>query len=209
MLPLLLSLLLQHHGGGTHTFEDVDKWVAEFEDPARLEWQKPDEVVASLGLSPGARVADIGAGSGFFSRRLAAAVEPQGVVFAVDVEPGMLRYISSRAKKEGQENVVPVLGAFDDPNLPRGGVDVVFICDTIHHVADRRGYYAILKRDLAPGGRLVIVDFEKQKDAPVGPPIEMRLDKAELVGEIEKAGFKLQKDVKLLPYQYYLVFGLP
>lgn len=210
VLPAVgLLLLLQHHQGPPHTFEDAERWAREFESPERLAWQKPDEVVRALEFPAGARVADIGAGSGYFSRRFAQAVGLEGVVYAVDIEPNMLRYIAARAEKEGQANVVPVLATPANPMLPPRSVDVVFICNTIHHIAERARYYEILKRELLPGGRLVIVDFEKKDGIPVGPPPEMRIAREDLIGEVTAAGFRLERQVALLPYQYFLIFAAP
>lgn len=188
-----------------HSFEDVDRWVAEFESPERDLRQKPDEVVAALKLHQGARVADIGAGTGYFTRRFARAVGESGVVYAVDLEPNMLRYIAKRARSEGQKTVVPVLATTDSPMLPPRSVDVIFICDTIHHIENRDAYYQLLREDLRPGGRLVIVDFKK--DAAVeGPPLEMRLARSELEQELTRAGFSVTEEYDFLPDQYFVVF---
>ena len=212
---LVLALLLvpvtplarQHHQGPPHTFEDVEKWAQEFESPERLGWQKPDEVVRELALPVGARLADIGAGSGYFSRRFAGAVGEAGVVYAVDIEPNMLRYIAARAEKEGQTQIVPVLATSSNPMLPLGSVDLVFICNTIHHIGERSRYYQVLKRDLTPSGRLVIVDFQKNGKIPVGPPPEMRIAREDLISEVTAAGFRLARQVEILPYQYFLIFN--
>lgn len=208
MLQLILAVffVLQQHHGPPHTFEDADKWAAELEDPERDEWQKPDAVVRAMNLRTGDRVADIGAGSGYFSRRFARVVGPTGVVYAVDIEPNMLRYISEKAKEQSVENIVPVLARADDPMLAPESADVIFICDTIHHVEDRASYYRLLQRDLAPEGRLVIVDFHKRAGTPVGPPLEMRIAKQDLVREITAAGFHLKEERDFLPYQYFLIF---
>jgi len=205
-LPLLFILLLQHHQGAPHTFGDAGKWVEEFEDPTRDSWQKPDEVVTAMGLERGDRVADIGAGSGYFTRRFARTVGETGVVYGVDIEPGMLQHIAAVAMKDGQPNIVPVLATPSNPMLAPSSVDVIFMCDTIHHIDDRADYYRVLKRDLAPGGRLVIVDFLKKEDVPVGPPMEMKIAKEDLIAEIVSAGFRLKEEHDFLPYQYFLVF---
>jgi ubiquinone/menaquinone biosynthesis C-methylase UbiE len=205
-LALVLFLLLQHHQGVQHTFEDTGRWVQEFEDPSRDAWQKPDEVVAAMGLEPGDRVADIGAGSGYFTRRFARAVGGTGIAYGVDIEPNMLQYIAQRATEDGQSNIVPVLARPDNPMLAPASVDVIFICDTIHHIENRPSYYEVLKRDLAPGGRLVIVDFLKKEDVPVGPPMEMKIAKQDLIAELVAAGFRLRDERDFLPYQYFLIF---
>jgi ubiquinone/menaquinone biosynthesis C-methylase UbiE len=202
---LLLGQQHQHHIPG-HSFEDVDRWVAEFESPERDRLQKPDEVVAALKLRSSDRIADIGAGTGYFTRRFAKAASA-GTVFAVDLEPNMLRYVAKRARTEGQKNIVPVLAQPDSPMLPPGSVDVIFICNTVHHIENRAAYYALLREDLAPGGRLVIVDFRKDAAIAEGPPPEMRLDRKELQQELEQAGFHLTEEHDFLPDQYFVIFS--
>ena len=204
-IAAFLLLGQQHHMPG-HSFEDIDRWVAEFESPERDRLQKPDEVVAALKLRGPDRIADIGAGTGYFTRRFAKA-SGEGTVFAVDLEPNMLRYIARRARTEGQKNIVPVLALPDSPMLPPGSVDVIFICNTIHHIENRAAYYQLLRESLAPGGRLVIVDFRKDAVLEEGPPPEMRLDRKELDGELSKAGFRLAEEHDFLPDQYFVVFS--
>lgn len=205
-LALIGLLVFQVHHGAQHTFEETEKWIHQFESPERDAWQMPAEVVRALGLQTGDRIADIGAGSGYFSRRFARAVGENGIVYAVDIEPNMLRYIALTARKEGLENIVPVLGSAEDPMLPRRSVDWVFLCNTIHHIEDRPAYYRLIQRDLTDRGRLVIVDFVKREGSPVGPPLEMRIAKEELIEETTRAGFSLKEEKDFLPYQYLLVF---
>jgi ubiquinone/menaquinone biosynthesis C-methylase UbiE len=204
-IAAFLLLGQQHHMPG-HSFEDVDRWVAEFENPERDSRQKPDVVVAALKLRSSDRIADIGAGTGYFTRRFAKA-SSEGTVFAVDLEPNMLRYIAKRARTEGQKNIVPVLALPDSPMLPPGSVDVIFICNTIHHIENRQAYYQLLRESLAPGGRLVIVDFRKDAALAEGPPPEMRLDRKDLEGEVSKAGFRLAEEHDFLPDQYFVVYS--
>jgi ubiquinone/menaquinone biosynthesis C-methylase UbiE len=209
MISVLLSaslLLAQHQHQPGHSFEDIDRWVAEFESPERDRRQKPDEVVAALKLRSSDRVADIGAGTGYFTRRFAKAA-PEGTVYAVDLEPNMLGYIAKRARTEGLKNVVPVLALPDSPMLPPASVDVIFICNTIHHIENRGAYYALLRESLAPEGRLVIVDFQKDAQLEEGPPKEMRLDRKELERELSQAGFRLSEEHGFLPDQYFVVFS--
>ncbi|MGH9324142.1 MAG: class I SAM-dependent methyltransferase [Vicinamibacteria bacterium] len=203
---LLLALGTQHHHDPRHSFEDIDRWVAEFEGPARDSKQKPDEVVAAMKLQASDRVADIGAGTGYFSRRFAKAVGDGGIVYAVDLEPNMLRYVAKRARAEGQKNIVPVLATPDSPMLAPGSVDAIFICNTIHHIENREPYYGILRETLRPGGRLMIVDFRKDAVLEEGPPPSMRLERSELERELSKAGFRLEEEHHFLPDQYFVVF---
>ena len=100
----------RHDATAHHPFDDVPQWVAVFDDPKRDAWQRPDDVITALELRPGMRVADLGAGTGYFSRRLSQAVGPTGTVFAVDPEPNLVGYLRTRAEREHTDNVVPVLG---------------------------------------------------------------------------------------------------
>lgn len=188
-----------------HRFEDAEKWAAQFDSPDRAAWQKPDAVIAALELKPDALVADLGAGTGYFSMRLARAV-PQGRVFAQDLEADMVRYLGERATREGVKNLVAVQGEPDDPKLPEA-VDLAIMVDTYHHVADPTAFFARVRDRLRPGGRLVIVDFKKDApdDAP-GPPAAMRIADDLVRAHLVKLGFShLRTDNALLPYQY-LVF---
>jgi ubiquinone/menaquinone biosynthesis C-methylase UbiE len=182
---------------------DPTAYMASLDDPARDAWQKPHEVVMALGLAPGMVVADIGAGSGYFTLRFARHVGA-GRVLAVDVSQPMLDAVRSRAAGAGLTAVSTVLAPPDDPTLPPAGVDLVFICDTWHHVERRPAYLARIRAALKPGGRFAIVDFHK--DAPVGPPASMKLTRAEVLAEVQAAGFELAAEHTMLPHQYFLVF---
>lgn len=206
LLLAFFGLVPQHHHDPGHSFEETDRWVEAFENPERDRRQKPDEVVAAMKLEPGDRVADIGAGTGYFTRRFARAVGEGGVAYAVDLEPNMLRYVAERARKEGVSNIVPVLALPDSPMLAPDSVDVVFICNTIHHITARAEYYGLVEEALAPGGRLVVVDFRKDAVLEEGPAPEMRLAREELERELAAAGFELVEEHAFLPEQYFLVF---
>lgn len=188
-----------------HSFGDTERFVQMFEDPARAAWQKPAEVVAALHIAAGQAVADIGSGSGYFTLPFARAVGPKGKVFAVDIEPGMIEHVRKRAREERAEAIEPVLAAPDDPKLPPGSTDLVFICDTWHHIGGRVAYLRRLRPDLRPGARVAIVDFDK-RPLPVGPPPEEKLAREEVVNEFREAGFSLAEEQTFLPYQYFLVF---
>ncbi len=198
-----LSTLAQHEH---HPPGDTNEYIKSLEEPSREEWQKPEEVIQKLDLKPGQAVADLGAGSGYFTVRLARAVGPSGKVYAVDIEPEMLRFIKRRAKDERLENIQPILADPNDPKLPPASVDLVFICDTLHHISDREKYYPLLVRALKPEGRLVNIDFVKRPTPIPGPPLEMRIAKEAVIDEVKAAGFRLVQDVDLLPYHYFLVF---
>jgi ubiquinone/menaquinone biosynthesis C-methylase UbiE len=152
-------------------------------------------------------VADLGAGTGYFSRRLARAVGPHGTVFAVDVEPNLVVHLRERAEREQTENVVPVLASTDDARLPTGRVDLVLIVDTYHHIDDRLHYLARLKRALRSDGRVAIVEWQK-RELPVGPEMDHKIARELVVDEMTASGYRLVEEPDVLPYQYVLVFGL-
>jgi len=188
-----------------HSFEDVEVWVSAFDDPKRAEWQKPEEVVKALDLRSGMNVADIGAGTGYFNRFFAAAVGPDGKIYAADIEPKMVEHMRERAEKEKTPNVIPTPAAPDDPKLPAGAIDLIFICNTYHHIDDRLAYLQKLKGVLRPGGRIAIVDYLKRESVE-GPPIEHRLAPEQVTGEFEEAGYRLLTQHDFLPKQYFLIF---
>jgi predicted methyltransferase len=200
------------HGGAPtdhatvhHAFNNPEQWAKIFDDPARDAWQKPVEVVQALGIRAGMTVADLGAGTGYFTAPLSKAVGATGVVLGIDPEPEMVQYLGRRAHREGLANVVPVLALYEDPFLPPGRVDRVLIVDTYHHIDDRQQYFRRLGDDLAPGGSIAIVDFHK-RPLPVGPPPEAKLEREVVVAEMQKAGFRLKDEPTFLPYQYFLIF---
>jgi ubiquinone/menaquinone biosynthesis C-methylase UbiE len=184
---------------------DAQTMIAALEDPARDAYQKPDEVMAALALRPGEVVADIGAGSGYFTLRFARAVGDTGRVYAVDVSPDMIRYLNRKLRDEGVRNVVTVLSDPDDPLLPDASVDRFVIVDTWHHIEDHEKYLRLMTRMLRPGGQIVHIDFQK-RDLPVGPPLSMKISRDNLVAQMEEAGFHLEREHTFLPYQYFLVF---
>jgi ubiquinone/menaquinone biosynthesis C-methylase UbiE len=175
------------------------------DDPKRDEYQKPHEVITALKLKEGEVIADIGAGSGYCSFRLARHVGEAGRVYAVDVSPEMVVHLNRRIRDLKAKNVVSLLAAPDDPLLADGSIDRFFICDTWHHVDHHDRYLALLKKMLKPGGEVVMVDFKKA-ETPVGPPPEMRIARDDLVKEMDANGFRLETEHTFLPYQYFLIF---
>ena len=174
-----------HHGGHHHSFADVERFERIFDDPARDEWQRPADVVAMLELSPGMTVADVGAGTGYFMPHLAEAVGPEGRVLALDTEPNMVEHMRSRAEEAGLGTVEARAVSPGDPGLEPGSVDRILIVDTWHHIAERPAYAARLAEALRPGGFVLVVDFTR--DAPEGPPPEMRLSPETVVEELNAA----------------------
>ena len=185
-----------------HGFGDAEKWAQVFDDPERDAWQKPHQVIQALALEPDAIVADIGAGTGYFAARLANML-PKGTVYAVDIEPDMVRYLGERAKREKLANLKPVAGTAGDPRLP-AKVDLVLLVDVYHHVDDRSRYFRSLAASLKPGGRLAVIDF--RLDSPNGPPKEARIAPERVKAEMKGAGYALAEEHGFLPNQYFLVF---
>lgn len=195
----------QHH----HDFSDIPRWMKAFEESSRDAWQKPQAVVDWLALKPGQVVADIGAASGYFSRPMARAVAPSGWVFAVEIEPGFFAPLHRLAAEQKVHNLATVLASAEGPNLPENSVDLIFLCDTLHHIESRPAYYQVLLRSLKPGGRIAVVDFFPDREIPVGPKKEERLSPEQVSGELRAAGLEVESNLDLLPYQYIVVGTRP
>lgn len=176
---------------------------AAYSGPGRDDWQQPARVVEALELEPGEHVADLGAGGGYFTFRLAEAVGPDGRVYAVDVDAGMLEHIDEEARERGLENVVPLLAAPDDPRLPDGGIDLVFSANTYHHLDERAAYFRrVRESDLRPRGRVAIVEL---KEAPW--LLGGHVTQAEVIREeMEAAGYALERTPAFLERQHFLIF---
>jgi arsenite methyltransferase len=185
--------------------QDSQAYIRLLEDPQRDSYQKPHEVLTALKFKPGEVVADIGAGSGYFTFRLAHHVGAAGKVYAVDVNSEMIRHINRHMRSHAVRNVVSVLADPDDPLLPEKSVDRVFICNVWHHIENPIGYIDRLKNSLKRGGEVVMIDFHK-KDLPVGPPVQMKIAREVLIEQMQKSGFRLAREHTFLPYQYFLVF---
>lgn len=172
----------------------------------RDEWQQPERVIDSLEIAPGMRVADIGAGGGYFTFRLADAVGPSGRVYAVDVDDDMIGYLGERAVSEQRSNVTVVRGEFEDPLLPNGAIDLVFTSNTYHHIAHegRVAYFQTVRADLAPGARVAILDLRK------GPLFarDHFTPRAKIVEEMREAGFRELASFDFIEEQSFTVFGL-
>lgn len=206
LVALAAALAADDHATVHHPFDDVEKWVKVFDDPARDAWQKPDELLRSLGVSSGQTIADLGAGTGYLSVRVAKVVGEGGRVLAIDVEPKLVAHMKERAARERLPQMQATLTTADDPGLPEGAVDLVLVVDTWHHIDERVRYLAKVARGLKPGGRVAVVDFKKG-DFPVGPPDPHKLAPERVEDEFRRGGFTLvRRDVELLPYQYVLVF---
>jgi ubiquinone/menaquinone biosynthesis C-methylase UbiE len=158
----------------------------------------------ALAIEPGEIVADIGAGSGYFTLRLAHHVGPTGRVYGVDISPDMIRHLNQRVRDAGLLQVSTILALPEDPLLPQA-VDRVLFVDVWHHIENRRAYLERLETRLKPGGEIVMIDFHK-RDLPVGPPAAMKIAREDLIAEMATAGFRVAREHTFLPYQYFLVF---
>ncbi|HZA53384.1 MAG TPA: class I SAM-dependent methyltransferase [Candidatus Udaeobacter sp.] len=184
---------------------DPKSYIGALEDPKRDAYQKPREVLTALGLKSGEIIADIGAGSGYFTFRLAQPVGDKGRIYAVDVSPDMILHINRRVRELKATNVVSILADPDDPLLLDASIDRFFFSDSWHHIEAQTKYLSLVKRMLKPGGEVVMIDFHK-KDLPVGPPLQMKIAREDVIRQMETNGFRLAKEHTFLPYQYFLVF---
>lgn len=174
-----------------------------YDDMGRRDaWQRPDDVIRSLAIVPGSKIADVGAGGGYFSFRLAEAVGPNGIVYAVDVDEGMLQSLRERAGEENVANLITVAGELADPKLPEK-VDLIFVSNTYHHIEQRVAYFEGVKRYLSAGGRVAIVEY--MSDGLLqscGHSAE-----AETIrGEMERAGYSRSADFDFLDRQSFQIF---
>jgi arsenite methyltransferase len=194
----------EHTQGSQHQFRDTWHWAEVFESPARAEWQKPAQVVRALDLQPGQTVIDIGAGTGYFTRRFAFAVAPSGAAIGLDIEPGMVAYMNADARKLKLSNYQARVVKADDPELAPHCADVIFFCDVLHHVDERAAYLKKLEPALKPGGRVAVIDFKET--APIGPPLGIRIARDQMLALFTQAGYRLVSEHNFLPYQYFLEF---
>jgi arsenite methyltransferase len=186
------------------TKKDAAYYIRLFESPDRVQWQKPDEVVKALDLKNGHRIADIGAGSGYFTRRFARAVAPDGMAIGYDVDAGMVAFMKEDIEKNKIGNYRASLISPDRPELEQSSFDLIFICNTYHHMENRVDYLKKLTPALKKNGRVAIVDY--RKDSKFGPPANFKLEESRVIEEFSKAGYRLLKKHGFLPNQYFLEF---
>ena len=203
LLFLLPLLALAQPPAADHMhrrFDDAELWAKNFDDPARDKWQLPEQVITALSLKPTQSVADIGAGTGYFTVRLASAVAR---IFAVDIEESMVNYTRHRAMKAGLKNVTGVVGKPDSANLPEP-VDLILIVDTFHHIPAREAYFRALAGSLKKDGRLAIIDW--LPGGPMGPPEAFRFSPEKIAAELAKAGWKKVGQHTFLPNQSFTLY---
>jgi ubiquinone/menaquinone biosynthesis C-methylase UbiE len=177
------------------------------EGPDREAWQKPDMIMDALGIADGSSVADLGAGGGWFTVRLARRVGPRGRVYAEDIQKEMIESMNRRIAREGLHNVTMVLGTEENPGLPPRSVDAILIVNSYAEVQKGVEWLQNVRSALRPNGRIGIVDFRKDGWGP-GPPLDERIDEAVVIKDAQAAGLRLISKDTPLPFQYLLVFGL-
>src|SRR5262245_1817240 len=193
--------LAQH----TRLFRPED--LSELEQPERDEWQRPDKIMDALGIGEASIVADLGAGSGWFTIKLAGRVGPNGMVYAEDVQRQMIQAIKIRVDRLGLKNVTTVLGTSNDPRLPVP-VDAVLFVDAFHEMEQPVALLRNVAASLKPTGRIGIVDWTKDGGGP-GPAMEERVDPEAVIRDAQTAGLVLRSRETFLKYQYMLVFEKP
>jgi arsenite methyltransferase len=183
----------------------VDDWVKVLESPERLADLKIDRIVGALNLRPGDVVADLGAGSGPFVPAFAKAVTAKGRVYAVEIDKAFFPHIEAKAREAGASNVRVVLGEFTDPKLPAADVDVAFLHDVLHHIADRPAYLANAVKYLKPGARIAIVDYTPAT-SPHSADATLQVSKEQAAGWLAPLGFTPIADV---PFgdKWFVVYG--
>jgi ubiquinone/menaquinone biosynthesis C-methylase UbiE len=179
--------------------------AAWLERQERLREERPDLLLPELALKPGMTVADIGAGTGFHSRRMAQAVGPDGIVYAVDIQPEMLAALGKLAAERGIANIRPVLGTAVDPKLPAGGIDLALMVDVYHELESPYEMLGAIVRALKPGGRLVFVEYKAEDEAV---PIRRlhKMTEAQVRKEALAHALEWERTVATLPWQHVVVF---
>jgi predicted methyltransferase len=182
--------------------------------PAGADWlvrsereqeEEPDKAIAALEIRPGSVVADIGAGVGYFTWRLADTVGPSGKVYANDIQPEMIQMLKKNIKDRKLTNVEPILGKYDDPRLPKGVVDLTLLVDVYHEFSEPQKMLDRIRESLKPDGRLVLLEYRKEDPRiPIRP--EHKMSVAEVKAEVEPEGYKLEKVLEILPRQHILIF---
>ena len=169
---------------------------------------KPDEILEALGLQPGQHIADVGAGGGYFSLRFADFVGQEGKVYAVDISPSLLEYIRKSAIERGLSNVEAIITSEDNVALPKKCVDLIFLRNVYHHLSNRIEYNRKLRDILKPGGRIVIIEYEKSgRLFSFHRVFGHYVPRESIVKEMKKAGYRLVKELHFLPEQSFTIFS--
>jgi ubiquinone/menaquinone biosynthesis C-methylase UbiE len=211
LLLVVLPSFAQHKDQQRHRGPaDLKDYIELLERPERDKEQKPDEVIKALSLDQYMTIADLGAGSGYFTRKFVWAVQDKGMVYAVDVEPGMLKYNEEMVEHmHTPYNAKFVLAKPDDPLLPVNSVDLVFLCNTYHHLEKRTDYFARVKTALTKKGRVAIIDFyHDERSGNLGFSKDHLIPRDTVIKEMSDAGYTLSKEHTFLEKQYFLEFAV-
>jgi len=189
--------------------DDIKQYLEHLDSAERDQYQKPIQVIEALKLKPGQAVADLGSGSGYFTRRLVGAVTEAGKVYAIDVEPEMLRYAEdSLVHMHAPYSAEFILARADSPKLPVESVDLIFVCNVFHHLEDRTTYFRNVRSALKLGGRIAIIDFyHDERSGDLGFSKEHLVPRDTALAEMTAAGYRLEREHDFLPRQYFLEFG--
>jgi ubiquinone/menaquinone biosynthesis C-methylase UbiE len=170
--------------------------------------EQPQKAIAQFNLKPGMMIGDVGAGTGYYSIRMAKFVGPNGLVYANDIQPGMLDKLTANAAEAHVTNIVTVLGSESDPKLPAGKLDLVVMVDVYHELSRPQRMLDGIRESLKPGGRLVLLEFRKEDPSvPIRPEHKMSVD--EVMAEVTPEGFAFEKVVDKLPWQHIIFFRKP
>jgi cyclopropane fatty-acyl-phospholipid synthase-like methyltransferase len=174
------------------------------ERPEREAEEEPSRAIEALELRAGMTVADVGAGSGYYTVRMARKVGAEGRVYATDIQVGMLSLLQRRAQQEQLQNIVPVLGAADDPKLPPGALDLALMVDVYHELSSPQAFVRRLREALKPEGRLVLIEFRKEDPrVPIREEHKMSVDQVRQ--ELSADGYTIEKVIDTLPWQHIIV----
>lgn len=204
----LIARVAAQEGHHHEQMPNVMEYLDRLDRPERDQDQKPAQVIDALALNPGMYVADLGAGSGYFTRRFVEAVTETGKVYAIDVEPEALKYVEdSIVHMHRSFEAEFILARPDNPKIPFESVDLIFVCNTYHHLEDRSTYFRNVKSSLKPGGRIAIIDFyHDERSGELGFPKRHLVPKEKVVEEMADAGYRLTKEHTFLAKQYFLEF---
>ena len=206
ILTLIVATAFALPATGQLASRPTAEWIKTLDSSNRVAGLKIDETIAKLRLKPGAVVADVGAGSGAFSVPLAKAVSPDGKVFAVDIDQGLIDHIARKATEQQATNIQVVLGKFTDPNLPATNVDLAFIYDVLHHIEGRKGYLQNLARYLKPSGRIAVIDFYPERGPHRKQP-ELQVTKEQTAAWMATLGFKQVEEIELFNDKWFVVYS--
>jgi len=189
---------------GVCGFGGCETWL---ERPEREQEENPEGALDALNLKPGMTVADVGAGTGYMSLKMAKRVGASGKVYAEDVQPEMLQKVRENAAKAKAANVITVQGSYTDPMLPKGQVDLILLVDVYHEFSEPQKMLRGIRAALKPDGRLVLLEYRKE-DPTIPIRVEHKMTVAEVKTELEAEGFKLSRVIETLPRQHILILTL-